>query len=167
MPASCFELRAAGADRGVGPKLGLLVRISRNGAPRRNAACREAAAMAYGAVMGGMVPKTDPGNSHLDGSLRVIRLRRPLYGTSMPGAGAVHHIKDRPLAPCCMSAFAGCGHGASHALGGNGRTAWAKSCLSRCKKDQVKARHPAPTAMGCRLMRPGSLLWELSVGLAR
>ena len=121
--------------------------------PRRNAACREAAAMAYGAVMGGMVPKTDRGNSHLDGSLRVIRLRRPLYGTSMPGAGAVHHIKDRPLAPCCMSAFAGCGHGASHALGGNGRTAWAKSCLSRCKKDQVKARHPAPTAMGCRLMR--------------
>jgi hypothetical protein len=24
----------------------------------------------------------------------VIRLRRSLYGTSMPGAGAVHHIKS-------------------------------------------------------------------------
>jgi len=30
---------------------------------------------------------------HLDGSPHVIRLRRSLYGTSMPGAGAVHHIK--------------------------------------------------------------------------
>jgi hypothetical protein len=30
---------------------------------------------------------------HLDGSPHVIRLRRPPYGTSMPGAGAVHHIK--------------------------------------------------------------------------
>jgi hypothetical protein len=29
---------------------------------------------------------------HLDGSPHVIRLRRSLYGTSMPGAGAVHHI---------------------------------------------------------------------------
>jgi hypothetical protein len=31
---------------------------------------------------------------HLDGSPHVIRLRRSLYGTSMPGAGAVHHIKS-------------------------------------------------------------------------
>jgi hypothetical protein len=30
---------------------------------------------------------------HLDGSPHVIRLRRSLYGTSMPGAGAVHHIR--------------------------------------------------------------------------
>jgi hypothetical protein len=30
---------------------------------------------------------------HLDGSPHVIRLRRPPYDTSMPGAGAVHHIK--------------------------------------------------------------------------
>jgi hypothetical protein len=30
---------------------------------------------------------------HLDGSPHVIRLQRSLYGTSMPGAGAVHHIK--------------------------------------------------------------------------
>jgi hypothetical protein len=29
----------------------------------------------------------------MDGSPHVIRLRRSLYGTSMPGAGAVHHIK--------------------------------------------------------------------------
>jgi hypothetical protein len=28
----------------------------------------------------------------------VIRLRRSLYGTSMPGAGAVHHIKSRQIA---------------------------------------------------------------------
>jgi hypothetical protein len=33
---------------------------------------------------------------NLDGSPRVIRLRRPPYDTSMPGAGAVHHIKSRP-----------------------------------------------------------------------
>jgi hypothetical protein len=32
---------------------------------------------------------------HLDGSPHVIRLQRSLYGTSMPGAGAVHHIKTR------------------------------------------------------------------------
>jgi hypothetical protein len=31
---------------------------------------------------------------HLDGSPHVIRLQRSLYGTSMPGAGAVHHIKS-------------------------------------------------------------------------
>jgi hypothetical protein len=31
---------------------------------------------------------------HLDGSPYVIRLQRSLYGTSMPGAGAVHHIKS-------------------------------------------------------------------------
>ncbi len=36
--------------------------------------------------------QTDRGNLHLDGSPHVIRLRRPPYGTSMPGAGAVHHI---------------------------------------------------------------------------
>jgi hypothetical protein len=30
---------------------------------------------------------------HLDGSPYVIRLQRSLYGTSMPGAGAVHHIR--------------------------------------------------------------------------
>jgi hypothetical protein len=37
--------------------------------------------------------QTDRGNLHLDGSPHVIRLRRSLYGTSMPGAGAVHRIK--------------------------------------------------------------------------
>ena len=37
--------------------------------------------------------QTDRGNLHLDGSPHVIRLRRSLYGTSMPGAGAVHHIR--------------------------------------------------------------------------
>src|SRR6266516_1741450 len=37
--------------------------------------------------------QTDRGNLHLDGSPHVIRLRRSLYVTSMPGAGAVHHIK--------------------------------------------------------------------------
>ena len=31
----------------------------------------------------------------LHGSPHVIRLRRPPYDTSMPGAGAVHHIKSR------------------------------------------------------------------------
>jgi hypothetical protein len=36
-----------------------------------------------------------PRSRHLDGSPHVIRLRRSLYGTSMPGAGAVHHIKTR------------------------------------------------------------------------
>jgi hypothetical protein len=35
---------------------------------------------------------------HLDGSPHVIRLQRSLYGTSMPGAGAVHHIKTGPKA---------------------------------------------------------------------
>jgi len=30
---------------------------------------------------------------HVDGSPHVIRSDEPLYGTSMPGAGAVHHIK--------------------------------------------------------------------------
>jgi hypothetical protein len=40
--------------------------------------------------------QTDRGNLHLDGSPHVIRLQRSLYGTSMPGAGAVHHIKLRP-----------------------------------------------------------------------
>ena len=38
--------------------------------------------------------QTDRGNLHLDGSPHVIRLRRPPYDTSMPGAGAVHHIKS-------------------------------------------------------------------------
>jgi hypothetical protein len=31
----------------------------------------------------------------VDGPPHVIRLRRSPYGTSMPGAGAVHHIKTR------------------------------------------------------------------------
>jgi hypothetical protein len=39
--------------------------------------------------------QTDRGNLHLDGSPHVIRLRRSPYGTSMPGAGAVHHIRSR------------------------------------------------------------------------
>ncbi|HZM10698.1 MAG TPA: hypothetical protein VFC15_10855, partial [Candidatus Limnocylindrales bacterium] len=38
--------------------------------------------------------QTDRGNLHLDGSPHVMRLQRSLYGTSMPGAGAVHHIKS-------------------------------------------------------------------------
>jgi putative tryptophan/tyrosine transport system substrate-binding protein len=38
--------------------------------------------------------QTDRGNLHLEGSPHVIRLRRSLYGTSMPGAGAVHHIRS-------------------------------------------------------------------------
>src|SRR6266567_3165393 len=42
--------------------------------------------------------QTDRGNLHLDGSPHVIRLRRSLYGTSTPGAGAVHHIKPGPRA---------------------------------------------------------------------
>src|SRR3954451_24312410 len=37
--------------------------------------------------------QTDRGNLHVDGSPHVIRLNEPLYGTSMPGAGAVHHIR--------------------------------------------------------------------------
>ena len=44
-------------------------------------------------VLGDIQP--DRGNLHPDGSPHVIRLRRSLYGTSMPGAGAVHHIKSR------------------------------------------------------------------------
>jgi len=36
--------------------------------------------------------QTDRGNLHLDGSPHVIRLRQSPYGTSMPGAGAVHQI---------------------------------------------------------------------------
>jgi hypothetical protein len=35
------------------------------------------------------------GNLHVDGPLNVIRLRRSSYGTSRPGAGAVHHINSR------------------------------------------------------------------------
>jgi hypothetical protein len=35
------------------------------------------------------------GNLHVGGPLNVIRLRRSPYGTSMPGAGAVHHIMSR------------------------------------------------------------------------
>src|SRR5450631_3530664 len=56
--------------------------------------------------------QTDRGNLHVDGSPHVIRLRRSLYGTSMPGAGAVHHIKsglsrckkvrDKPIRDCKM-----------------------------------------------------------------
>jgi hypothetical protein len=34
------------------------------------------------------------GNLHVDGPLNVIRLRRSPYGTSMPGAGAVYHIRS-------------------------------------------------------------------------
>src|SRR5262249_37410991 len=34
------------------------------------------------------------GNLHVDGPLNVIRLDDHPYGTSMPGAGAVHHIKS-------------------------------------------------------------------------
>jgi hypothetical protein len=41
-------------------------------------------------VLGDIQP--DRGNLHPDGAPHVIRLRRSLYGTSMPGAGAVHHI---------------------------------------------------------------------------
>jgi hypothetical protein len=40
--------------------------------------------------------QTDRGNLHLDGSLHAIRQRRSPYGTSMPGAGAVHRIKTGP-----------------------------------------------------------------------
>jgi hypothetical protein len=39
-------------------------------------------------VLGDIQP--DRGNLHLDGSPHVIRLRRSLYGTAMPGAGAIH-----------------------------------------------------------------------------
>ena len=35
--------------------------------------------------------QTDRANLHVDGPLIVIRLRRSPYGTSMPGAGAVHN----------------------------------------------------------------------------
>jgi hypothetical protein len=37
--------------------------------------------------------QTDRGNLHLDGSPQCDSLQRSPYGTSMPGAGAVHHIK--------------------------------------------------------------------------
>jgi hypothetical protein len=40
--------------------------------------------------------QTDRANLHVDGPPHVIRLRRSPYGTSMPGAGAVHHIKTGP-----------------------------------------------------------------------
>jgi hypothetical protein len=43
-------------------------------------------------VLGDIQP--DRGNLHPDGAPHVIRLRRSLYGTSMPGAGAAHHIKS-------------------------------------------------------------------------
>src|SRR6476660_3619264 len=39
--------------------------------------------------------QTDRANLHVDGSLMVIRSTRPPYGTSMPGAGAVHLIRAR------------------------------------------------------------------------
>src|SRR5262245_21521614 len=42
-------------------------------------------------VLGKINPDRD--NLHVDGSLNVIRLSRSPYGTSMPGAGAVHHIR--------------------------------------------------------------------------
>ncbi|HEX9323929.1 MAG TPA: hypothetical protein VF913_17695, partial [Xanthobacteraceae bacterium] len=51
--------------------------------------------------------QTDRGNLHLDGSPHVIRLRRSLYGTSMPGAGAVHHIKLRRMAACAPGPLCG------------------------------------------------------------
>jgi hypothetical protein len=38
--------------------------------------------------------QTDRGNLHLGGSPHVIRQRQSPYGTAMPGAGAVHHIKS-------------------------------------------------------------------------
>jgi hypothetical protein len=57
--------------------------------------------------------QTDRGNLHLDGSPHVIRLRRSLFGTSMPGAGAVHHIKGRRgrphPGPCKKPQYAGSG----------------------------------------------------------
>jgi hypothetical protein len=50
--------------------------------------------------------QTDRGNLHSNGSPHVIRLRRSLYGTSMPGAGAVHHIRfRRPSTSASAAAF--------------------------------------------------------------
>jgi hypothetical protein len=40
--------------------------------------------------------QTDRGNLHVDGSPHVIRFDEPPYGTAMPGAGAVHHIRNGP-----------------------------------------------------------------------
>jgi hypothetical protein len=37
--------------------------------------------------------QTDRGNLHVDGSPHVIRSQRSPYGTSLLGAGAVHHIR--------------------------------------------------------------------------
>src|SRR3954465_14567705 len=42
--------------------------------------------------------QTDRGNLHVDGSPHVIRLDETPYGTTMPGAGALHHIKSRKVA---------------------------------------------------------------------
>ena len=39
--------------------------------------------------------QSDRGNLHVDGSPDVIRSQRPPYGSSLLGAGAVHHIRSR------------------------------------------------------------------------
>src|SRR6516225_8420630 len=53
-----------------------------------------------------------------------------------------------------MSAFAGCGHGWLHAQGGNGPQAASRAA----KKIGIRARHAAPTAIGCRASRRRSLM---------
>src|SRR5262245_26060667 len=46
-------------------------------------------------------------NLHVDGSLIVIRFRQSPYGTSMPRAGAVHHIKSgrKQMQHCALTEF--------------------------------------------------------------